>query len=897
LPTPGDTICGEILLEHLASASLGAEVFQPVFVARDLGRDESLWLTVVDGVFTPTSVDLSAFMAGANALMSVRHPSLVRVVLVDREEDYCVVGYEQLAGAESLSDMVARGDSRRVLARAAVEVARGLAFLHRRGLLHGALTPNTVVLWEGAPVLWEHGLAALCDPTVFGPRSRSMGGDVVAPEVPSGAPLTPAADVYAWGAVMAAVASGELGAEAVAAVLEGDVDPGRHGLLLGVVRQALAPEPGRRPRDGVHLLELLQRALASADPNTELEAPSSRDGGDDAVRELASRYLAEMASLERKDKAAARKAAGAAGEGPKKPVSGPVAAAAAPGALGRLALVKRAPGEASGPHPAAEPDTPEEASAPASEPDWSGRYRLPSGAYAAVRDAPPATGPGLVRGPEPGVSGADAGSLAVGPASPSESSARWVTRSPETSASGWLRPAPPRVPGGGKGGLFDARRGLVDHPDGVRKRSIVSPRAIPRPPEARIPPRQGAGIPKSLADEDVTPREALPLGSEPGDDDALRGLFAPELLGDVPQSERETPTDVAILRPGSAAGGPDRGRGARGAAPRGGPRRSSSARLESLGTGKREREPEPDRDLESDLPALEPDLPDLHEEHELPPMPEAEPEAAPELPPMPARAEPVAAKKAGRSKAPAPFRMPRTPGPHGPPAALMAGVLAVLCGVTAVAATLSASSVRGGLPRLWSSDEADPDADAAEDAGAGGGGEALGAGPCPPGMVEIHAQPLPFCIDRAEYPGLDRVPTTDVDLSQAEAACEARGHALCSEAEWTRACQGPSTWPFPYGPKREAGRCRVDDGTAAPGPSGADPHCVTPEGVLDLVGNVAEWTKGGAVMGGSVRSPKTTACDARQRLKARTATPVIGFRCCLALEGEGGSGSSGSSDG
>ena len=41
----------------------------------------------------------------------------------------------------------------------------------------GALTPGTVLLWEGAPVLWEYGLAALCDPSVLGPRSRSLGGD------------------------------------------------------------------------------------------------------------------------------------------------------------------------------------------------------------------------------------------------------------------------------------------------------------------------------------------------------------------------------------------------------------------------------------------------------------------------------------------------------------------------------------------------------------------------------------------------------------------------------------------------------------------------------------------------------------------------------------------------
>jgi serine/threonine protein kinase len=786
LPTPGDTICGEIVLESLAPASLGAEVFQPVFIARDHGRDEPLWLTVVDAMFMSTSVDLSSFMAGANALMSVRHPSLVRVVLVDREEDYCVVGYEQLPGAESLSDLVDRGGGPRVLARVAVEVARGLAYLHRRGLLHGALTPGTVVLWEGAPVLWEYGLAALCDPTVFGPRSRSLGGDVVAPEIPVGAPMTPAADVYAWGAVMAAVASSEFGSEAVAAVLEGEVDPGHHGLLLGVVRQALAPEPGRRPRDGVHLLELLQRALASVDPNTEIEAPAPRDAGDDALRDLATRYLAEMATLEKATAA-------------RKPGAGPAAAVPPPatgGALGRVALLKRPLGEGSGPQPQAVP-----------------------------------SGPGL------------------GTPSPAEAAARWVSHSPETSASGWLRPAPPRAPGRAKGGLFNPRAELRELADGVRKRSILSAKAIAGPPPGDRPPPRRTGVPQAAVEDDITPREALPLVPARG---SGRSIDFDVLTGDIPQSERETPSDVEIV--------------ARPAAPKSKRERDRERKRER--DRKRGREPEPE---------IEPDLPDLHDENELPPMPDAEPGegGATELAP-------------DRSVPRTDFRVPRTPGPHGPPAGLMVGVLVLLCGVTALAATLTASSARGGLQQLWGGEAPVVAVEGGEgdEAGVGDDAAPAAAGPCPPGMMEIAAQPEPFCIDRAEYPGIDQAPATDVDLAHAQQACGARGHALCTEVQWARACRGNSGWSYPYGPRHELGRCRVGDERAAPGPSGTDPHCVTPEGVLDLVGNVAEWTQAGVVMGGSVRSAKDIGCDTSQRMKPKSSTAVVGFRCCSALAGD-----------
>ncbi|MEM7159284.1 MAG: SUMF1/EgtB/PvdO family nonheme iron enzyme [Myxococcota bacterium] len=938
MPTPGDTICGEISLDRLAPASLGAEVFQPVFAARDPSRDESLWLTVIDGGFTPTSVDLSKFMAGANALVGVRHPALVRVVLVDREEDYCVVGYEQLPGAEPLSDLIVQGGSRKLLARAAIEVARGLAYLHRRELLHGALTPGTVLLWEGVPVLWEYGLSALCVPDCFGPRARSLGGDVVAPEVPQGTPLTPAVDVYAWGAVMASIASGELGAEAVAAVEEDDVDVGRHAALLDVVKQSLAPDPASRPRDGVHLLELLQRALASVDPAVEQAAATaeSAPAGDDGLQDLARRYLEEMSAIERSGETRVKRPPSA-----PKPAASPAGGQA--GALGKLKLAKvpasevgkpqsrskaksapkpvvpkppaaskpavpkppapkppappkpsvsrpwlsgspprdreptppptttpppvrarvaspvprgeptdigprlgsPAPSESSerlrrpvaqsrpssDPIPAAPEIEPEPESSSEDSADWTGRYKLPSGTYAAVRDAPKPAGDGTVRGPTPGGSGSDAGALSLD-ASPASSSGNWGAPTTSSGASSWLRPAAPKAADGGVGDLFELNRWLRELPHGISKRWVLLRGRPPAGPSADesipggVPPLQ-TGAPEAIED-DVTPTEGIrkPDAPEPGD--VVRGLQSAEEAASLPPSERETPPDdmEVVERPDSAAARP-----------------SSS-------------------------------------EIELPPLPEAR---------LPSGELPPADPSLTQGKRQQPFRAPRLPGPHGPPAVVMALVVMILGGTMALAATLSASQARGGFARLFDSGEAKP---ASEDAAPGqtprtegDTAPAVAEGPCPEGMVLISDKDQRYCIDRAEYPGIDRPPAIDVDLEHAEKACTVRGADLCTEVQWRRACRGSSDWRYPYGPTREAGRCRVGDGSAAPGPTGADPHCVSPEGVVDLVGNVAEWTKEGFVMGGSVKSKKSTGCASRQRAKPSAKRPTLGFRCCMALPG------------
>lgn len=297
LPELGDTICGDLRLESLAPVSVGAKALRPVYVARMLDTGETIWLTIVDPAYTPTSMDISRFMAGASELLQLRHPSLARVVRVDREADSCVVGYEALPGAEPLGASVTRPDARRHLTRTALEVARGLAFLHRSRVLHGALGPSTVLLWEGVPLLWHHGIASLCVSDVLGPKA-ALRGDVVAPEIERGDPLGTRADVYAWGAVVAMLAAGTVGPEALERVRRGKIGSSVHAGLLGLVERALDPSASVRPHDGIELLDALRRTLEPDADREGGEAPPwvpVDAGGEAALRRLASRYLDEIA--------------------------------------------------------------------------------------------------------------------------------------------------------------------------------------------------------------------------------------------------------------------------------------------------------------------------------------------------------------------------------------------------------------------------------------------------------------------------------------------------------------------------------------------------------------------------------------------------------------------------
>lgn len=206
---------------------------------------------------------------------------------------------------------------------------------------------------------------------------------------------------------------------------------------------------------------------------------------------------------------------------------------------------------------------------------------------------------------------------------------------------------------------------------------------------------------------------------------------------------------------------------------------------------------------------------------------------------------------------------------------------------------------------------------------------------CPDGMAQVEA----FCIDRFEAslarlpaeggavwspylnPGATVVralsvrgatPQGFVSQVQAEAACMNSGKRLCTDAEWLRACQGPSGWTYPWGDTAQPGRCNDARavhpaveyyGTTDPWiwshldqpclnqlpatleRAGRREGCQSAEGPRDLMGNLHEWTaapagtfRGGFYVDTVINGPGclyvTTAHDASHWDYS------TGFRCC-----------------
>jgi hypothetical protein len=131
-----------------------------------------------------------------------------------------------------------------------------------------------------------------------------------------------------------------------------------------------------------------------------------------------------------------------------------------------------------------------------------------------------------------------------------------------------------------------------------------------------------------------------------------------------------------------------------------------------------------------------------------------------------------------------------------------------------------------------------------------------------------------FCIDAYEYPNRKgERPRVMFNFLVAQKLCAAEGKRVCTESEWTMACEGPEDKPYPYGYARDPSLCNgdrqyveplaighdakgspffafasKDDSVAQPElerlwqgvVSGSQPRCVSDYGVWDMPGNADE---------------------------------------------------------
>ena len=235
---------------------LGTGAMGTVVLARDTVLDRKVAVKVLADHLAADDAFRQRFLREARLAARLCHPNIVQVF--DAGENGLPFLVMEYVDGETVADRLARGSafSPAEVVTLATDLAGGLAHAHAMGIVHRDVKPHNVLLGPGGvSKLTDFGIARALEDQGLTEIGTVLGtAHFMAPEQAAGAPVGPAADVFALGAVLRHVA----GDSPLPAGLEPLIDA------------ALAPEPAARPSAAdLHA----QLSALNAGVATEIAAP------------------------------------------------------------------------------------------------------------------------------------------------------------------------------------------------------------------------------------------------------------------------------------------------------------------------------------------------------------------------------------------------------------------------------------------------------------------------------------------------------------------------------------------------------------------------------------------------------------------------------------------------
>jgi serine/threonine protein kinase len=202
----GQTIAHYRLIEPLGAGGMGI-----VYKAEDIRLHRFVALKLLPDDVAGDPAALARFRREAQAASALNHPNICTIYDIGETEDGRLFLAMPLYDGETVEQRIKRGplaigDATEI----AVQMLRGLAKAHARGIIHRDIKPaNVFVTTDGVVKLLDFGIAKLADVSLTGPASRPLGTVAyMSPEQAHGTPVDHRTDLWSAGAVLYEMLSG-----------------------------------------------------------------------------------------------------------------------------------------------------------------------------------------------------------------------------------------------------------------------------------------------------------------------------------------------------------------------------------------------------------------------------------------------------------------------------------------------------------------------------------------------------------------------------------------------------------------------------------------------------------------------------------------------------------------